>query len=133
MGSVLALTVDLLEIADFATFDYEKEQIVIADISSPAVPTGTFKIHVTLTDGIETVFQEVNVLIYQAPNYGKSDDDSLEGDEGGAVTSGLSENGEPLEEDNELTDEEKIIEQVFDWVEAFRRKEELELLQNLQF
>lgn len=58
---------------------YQNEVFTIEDISAEAVPTGTFEVHVTLTDGHETIISKITVLIYKAPTF----DDAV--DEGGSV------------------------------------------------
>lgn len=63
----LTLTVDLADTAEFAS--YQNGKIQIEDLSSPEVPTGTFTIIVTLSDGIESVITDITVIIHEATSF----------------------------------------------------------------
>ena len=74
----LTLTVDLLDTAEFASYSDSNGGIIsIEDISSDLVPTGTFSILVTLSDGTESVATDITVKIYDAPVYEDSADEGL--------------------------------------------------------
>ena len=76
MHDELTLTVELLDTAEFASYSNSNGGMIsIEDISSDLVPTGTFSILVTLSDGTESVVTDITVKIYDAPVYEDSADE----------------------------------------------------------
>lgn len=65
------MIVDLGNTEHFIT--YHEDWFVIEDLSSADVPTGTFEMIVTLTDGKNSLITDIQVLVYAAPIFEDSD------------------------------------------------------------
>ena len=63
---------DLSQVEDF--MELRSQEFVIEDLSSPDVPSGTFYVLVTLSDGQITVESAIKVVLYEPAVY-----DSIEG------------------------------------------------------
>jgi len=61
------LKVDLQDSAEFITFNEETGEFKIEDLADPLVPSGTFMISVSLSDGKDSVVADISVIIYDPP------------------------------------------------------------------
>ena len=68
----MTVAYDLSQVEDF--MELRSQEFVIEDLSSPDVPSGTFYVLVTLSDGQITVESAIKVVLYEPAVY-----DSIEG------------------------------------------------------
>ena len=63
----VTLTVDLGDADEFMSYLDVEKTFEIADLSAPEVPTGEFKVSVTISDGKDTIKSEITVIVYDKP------------------------------------------------------------------
>ena len=63
----VTLTVDLGDAGEFMSYLDVEKMFEIADLSDPEVPTGEFKVSVTISDGKDTIKSEITVIVYDKP------------------------------------------------------------------